>query len=231
MRNKTATYGDRKIVKYDSTQWKLLDKKRAEAKEVMQVLKDFSPIVYGSVARGDVTEKSDVDIFIPLLLPSYRIEIALDKFEILERKIVQATPNYVIKGELVLGERTTVSFPLVRIKEREMDFYKFGGAIGIDSLLKNERVPGVDKRLVMIVPVEEGHQEIPLNEIDSGEAAKVLGVKIDIVDERIRVLEKRREVGRTGVFLLEAVPFQESFESTLKAIGERNPYVKRRLKG
>lgn len=231
MRNKTATYGDRKIIKYDSFRWKLLKQKRSEAVEIMQSLRDFSPVVYGSVARGDVNENSDIDVFIPILIPSYRVEIALDNFGILDRRIVQATPNYAIKGELVLSERTTVSFPLVRIKERELDFYKFGGSIGLSSLLENKRVPGVDKRLVMIAPIDEGHQEIPLNEMGPEEVAKILEVKVDIVDERIRVLEKRREVGRTGVFLLETLHSEESFESALKAISERNPYVKRRLKG
>jgi hypothetical protein len=186
------------------------------------------PILYGSIARGDVNTSSDVDIFIPEKIPSYRIEIALSSFDVLERRIVQATPNYAIKGELVLGD-ITVSFPLAKMREREIGFYRFGGAIGYEGLLKNKRVAGVDKRLILILPTENGHEEIPANEMQPSEIAKILCVGIEVVKERIRVLERRREVGRTGVFLCENVPAHESFELALKTIVERNPAVRRRF--
>ncbi len=224
-------YGARRLIEYSKEHWDLLRAKRERAKEVMQALANFGieSIVYGSVARGDVNEKSDVDVFIPYVIPSYKVELALDNFEILERRIVQATPNYAIKGEFVLSDNTTVSFPLVRMREREMDFYKFGGCIDYDGLLKDKRVAGVDKRLVLILPTAKGHREIPLSEIHPSGAAKILGVSIDIVLERIRVLTRRREVGRTGIFICESVPSHESLESALKNIASRNPAVRRRL--
>lgn len=231
MRGKTATYGDRREVIYSDEHWKLLRRKRKRAKEVMQRLYEFGlePILYGSVARGDVTKDSDVDIFIPLQVPSYKIELALDEFEILEKRIVQATPNYAIKGEFVLSENTTVSFPLVKMKEREIDFYRFGGAISFKELLEDRRVAGVDKRLVLIMPMEVGHAEIPIDEMQPAEVAKILGVCVEIVEERKRVLERRREIGRTGVFLLEKVPLESNFETVLKMIAERNPAVRKRI--
>lgn len=229
MRGKTAVFGTRKTITYDNEHWRVLEKKRSIAVEVTGKIADFFPILYGSVARGDVTELSDIDIFIPEFIPSYRIEVALDSFNILERRIIQATPNYAIKGEFVLEDNITVSFPLVKIKQREMDFYKFGGAINFDGLLKNERVPGVDKRLVMIIPSEEGHEEIPLNEMQINEVSRILNIGIEVIEERIRVLERRREIGRTGVFLCEEIPPEESFESRLKLIAKKNPNVKRRL--
>jgi len=231
MRGKTATYGDRREVIYSDEHWKLLRRKRKRAKEVMQRLYEFGlePILYGSVARGDVTKDSDVDIFIPLQVPSYKIELALDEFEILEKRIVQATPNYAIKGEFVLSENTTVSFPLVKMKEREIDFYRFGGAISFKELLEDRRVAGVDKRLVLIMPTEIGHVEIPIDEMQPAEVAKILGVCVEIVEERKRVLERRREIGRTGVFLLEKVPLESNFETVLKMIAERNPAVRKRI--
>lgn len=231
MRGKTATYGDRREVIYSKEHWEILRRKRERAKELMGRLHEFGlePILYGSVARGDVTKDSDVDIFIPMQIPSYKIELALDGFEILEKRIVQATPNYAIKGEFVLDENTTVSFPLVKMKERELDFYRFGGALSYEELLLDKRVAGVDKRLVLIVPTGRGHVEIPIDEVQSAEVARILGVGVEIVEERKRVLERRREKGRTGVFLCETIPLESNFETVLKVIAGRNPAVRKRL--
>jgi hypothetical protein len=231
MRKKTGIFGSRRVVKYSKEHWNVLAFKRKRALEVMERLVRFNlkPILYGSVARGDVNLSSDVDIFIPEKVPSYKIEVALDVFDVLKRRVIQATPNYAIKGEILLEDSTTVSFPLVRMREREMDFYKFGGAIDYEAVIRNKRVSGVDKRLILIIPTREGHEEIPLNEIQPNEMARILGVGIEIVEERIRVLERRGKVGRTGVFLCESVQSDESFELALKAVAERNPAVKRRL--
>ncbi|NOY10684.1 MAG: nucleotidyltransferase [Archaeoglobi archaeon] len=231
MRGKTATFGSRRKVRYGEDRWRLLREKRRVAREIMETLESsgIPSIVYGSVARGDVRKTSDVDIFIPLNIPSYKIELALEDFCILERRIVQATPNYAIKGEIVL-ENASVSFPLVKMKEKEMDFYRFGGYLDLDMLVSEKRVSGVDKRLVLIVPLRDGHYEIPADEMDKSELADFLGVGIEIVIERFRVLERRREVGRTGVFLNEPVPDFESFESHLSALALQNAYLKRRMK-
>ena len=228
---RVGVYGVRKLIEYTQERWRILEKKRARAREVMESLLSFGieSIVYGSVARGDVNEKSDVDLFIPTVLPSYKVEIALDGFEILEKRIVQATPNYAIKGEFLLEDDTTVSFPLVRMREREMDFYKFGGCVDYRDVVENKRVPGVDKRLVLIIPTTKGHREIPLTDLHPSSVAKMLGISIEIVMERIRVLTRRREVGRTGIFLCETLPASESFEHALKEIASRNPAVRRRL--
>ncbi len=230
MREKTAVFGCRKKVRYSGDQWKLLEEKRAIAANIMKTLADhgIDSVVYGSVARGDVKKTSDVDIFVPSTVPSYRIELALHDCTVLEKKIVQATPNYAIKGEIVL-ENANISFPLVKMRDKELDFYKFGGCMNLDSLMKKNRVAGVDKRLVLIIPLKDGHYEIPANELDVSELADFLGVGVEIVNERFRVLERRREIGRTGVFLSEIVHDFESFETKLKEIVDRNPLVKRRL--
>lgn len=228
---RVAAYGVRRVIEYTEDRWNTLRKKRERAREVMESLQSFGieSIVYGSVARGDVNERSDVDIFIPHTIPSYKAEIALDGFEILEKRIVQATPNYAIKGEFVLTDDTTVSFPLVRMRERETDFYKFGGCIGYSGITDDIRVPGVDKRLVLIIPTTKGHREVPLTDMHPSSVARMLGISIEIVTERIRVLTRRREVGRTGIFLCETIPMNECFESALKAIASRNPAVRRRI--
>ncbi|OYT33828.1 nucleotidyltransferase [Archaeoglobales archaeon ex4484_92] len=228
---RVAIFGSRKRINYTEEHWEILRKKRTRAMEIMEELRKFGieSIVYGSVARGDVNPRSDVDLFIPEVIPSYKVEIALDGFEVLEKRIVQATPNYAIKGEFILSNETTVSFPLVQMKEREMDFYKFGGCISYEELLDERRVPGVDKRLVLIIPTSNGHREVPLSEIHPSGAAKILGVSIEIVLERIRVLTRRREVGRTGIFLCETVPSNEGLEHALRKIASRNPAVRRRI--
>ncbi len=230
MKGKTAIFGCRKKVRYTEDQWKLLEEKRKIAADIMKILADsgIDSLVYGSVARGDVKKTSDVDIFIPSAIPSYRIELALHDHTILEKKIVQATPNYAIKGEIVL-ENANVSFPLVKMKDKELDFYRFGGCMDLESLMRKKRVAGVDKRLVLIIPLRDGHYEIPANELDVSELAEYLDIGIEIVMERFRVLERRREIGRTGVFLSEAVHEFESFETKLKEIIDRNPFVKRRI--
>ncbi len=228
---KTAVFGSRKKVKYTRDHWKLLREKRKIAKEIMETLKDYGipSIVYGSIARGDVKPTSDVDIFIPLLIPSYKLELALQDFGILERRIIQATPNYAIKGEIIL-EEANVSFPLVKMREKEMDFYRFGGYLDLRGLKRNQRIAGVDKRLVLIVPLKDGHYEVPTNEIDKSELARFLNVCIEVVEERFRVLERRREIGRTGIFLNERVPETESFESYLASLSFQNNHLKRRMK-
>ncbi|MBE8540236.1 nucleotidyltransferase domain-containing protein [Geoglobus acetivorans] len=231
MRGKTATFGQRKRVRYSHDRWKLLAEKRKIAEEIMDTLESHGipSIVYGSVARGDVKKSSDVDIFIPLNIPSYKVELALRDFSILERRIIQATPNYAIKGEIAL-DMANVSFPLVKMRDKELDFYRFGGFLDLDMLRRDERVAGVDKRLMLIVPVKDGHMEIPANEMDKSELADYLGVGIEIVEERFRVLERRREIGRTGVFVNEPVPEFESFESHLSSLALENVFLRRRMK-
>lgn len=218
-------------IRYTEENFKILKEKRKKARELMEILESFGlqSIAYGSIARGDVTIKSDVDLFIPQKVPPFKIELALEGFDLIEKRIVQATPNYAIKGEYVLEEQITISFPLVKMKERELDFYKFGGSINYEELLKDLRVPGVDKRLFLIIPNELGHKEIPLNEIHPSIVAKTLGISIEIVLERIRVLSRRREIGRTGIFLCERIPITESFESALREIATKNPAVRRRM--
>lgn len=218
-------------VEYTEENFRVLKEKRKIAKELMEVLERFGlhGIVYGSVARGDVNSKSDVDIFIPQQVPSFKVELALEGFDFLEKRIVQATPNYAIKGEIFIDEQTTISFPLVKMKERELEFYRFGGCIDYEGLMKDLRVPGVDKRLKLIIPNERGHNEIPLSEIHPSVVAKTLGVSIDIVLERIRVLSRRKELGRTGIYICERIQRAESFESALREIVAKNPAIRKRI--
>ncbi len=234
VREKVKKVVEYREIVYDSKHWKLLKKLRGEAKSILEALQTsgITAIVHGSIARGDVWEGSDVDVFIPYTIPSYRVEYALENkgFTIKSRYIVVATPSSTPKAYIVLDdlEKRVVSFPLAKLLPREQEFYKFGGMIGFSELLANKRVPGVDKRLVLIEPTEKGHRESPVIGREE-EVASIVGVSVDTVLERVRVLSRRDRVGRTGVFVKYILSPDESFESALETIARRNPWVRRVL--
>ena len=203
MRKKPAQMGSGKSIVYTRERWQILAELRGIAKKIMLALEghNLASIVHGSIARGDVTKSSDVDIFIPYPVKSFQVEFALSNFELMERKLVQATPLSLIKAHIILEDNAMVSFPVIEPQKRELEFYKFGGAVSLLELKQNRRTAGVDKRLMLIEPTDEGHVETPLNELSPGRVAKITGVSQDIVEERLRVLQRRAEVGRTGVYL------------------------------
>ncbi|RLF19157.1 MAG: DNA polymerase subunit beta [Thermoprotei archaeon] len=230
---KPIRVGDRIQVVYSDDRWNLLRLLRSKAMRIMKVLNaaGLPAIVHGSVARGDVTKESDIDVFIPLNVPSYKVELALEQagFKIYARMITQATPWHVIKGHIYLDELTIITFPLTRMTKLEREFYRFGGELTLDELKRDIRVPGVDKRLMMIEPRPYGHDEWPIIGREH-EVAKILKVSIDIVKERVYVLTRRDEVGRTGVFLKELLLPEESFEEALERIARDKPQVKKKLR-
>jgi len=222
-----------KEVQYNSARWALLKEFRAKATEVMTALEQFHmhPIVHGSIARGDVTKKSDVDVFVAEPPSSFILESALEKanLPIISRFIVQATPNYAMKGNIMVDEKASVSFPLMSMRRVEREFYRFGGEASLNQLRENIRVAGVDKRLMLIEPTEAGHVE---NSILGREehVAKVLGISVETVLDRVHALMKRDEVGRTGVFIKRELAADETFELALKKMAEENPAVRRRMR-
>lgn len=234
VREKIERTPEFKEVTYDSRHWALLNELRREALKIMQVFaaSGFKPVVHGSLARGDVWEGSDVDVFIPYTIPSYRLEYILEASGLQARKkyIVMATPVNTPKAYIILDdeERRTVSFPLSNLKTREYEFYKFGGLLDIDGLLENKRVPGVNKKLVFIEPVETGHLESPVIGYENIVAQK-LGISVETVLERVRVLSRRDSVGRTGVFLKHVLRPDETFEQAIQELSRRNSIVRRVL--
>jgi len=218
---------------YDEKRWRLLNQLRAEAIELMDALNSMHifSIVHGSIARGDVTEKSDIDIFIPDVIPSFLVETALERagISISERILVQATPTYSIKAYIGIDERRSVSFPLSKLRKTEREFYKFGGEATLEMLRRGVRVPGVDKRLMLIEPTEDGHIESSILGRE-GEVAKLLGISIETVLDRVRTLTRRDKIGRTGLFIERRLASNETFELVLKELAERNPAVRRRLR-
>ena len=230
---KPVLRAERIHVVYDEKRWKLLQKLRRKAAKIMHALENSSLhcIVHGSIARGDVTAKSDIDIFIPNPPSSFMVETALEKagIPINRRIIVQATPSYAVKAYVEIEEKVSVSFPLVKLRPLEREFYKFGGEINLQMLKENRRVPGVDKRLMLIEPTEDGHVESSVIGREE-HVAKLLKLSTDIVLDRVHALTRRDKVGRTGVFLERELAPEENFEAVLKRLADKNPAIRRRIR-
>lgn len=226
--------GESRHVVYTEETWRVLRQKRARAEEIMTALLTLGieSYVYGSVARGDVKPTSDIDIFIPFVPHPGLVVLALESrgFTIFDRLIVQATPTYAIKGYIQLDTEglEVVSFPITRLKSSELDFYKYGGLLDLNGIRAGERIPGVDKRLMLIEPTNDGHVESCILGRE-GEVAKLLGVSEELVRERVRKLARRGEVGRTGVYLKYRLLAGESFEEALARLASRNKFVRRQL--
>jgi len=192
---------------------------------------NLRPIVHGSIARGDVSESSDIDVFLPDPPSSFIIETTLERsgFQVYNRTIVQATPLYALKGYIELDQQSSLSFPLVKLRPVEKDFYRFGGEALLSTLKEDKRVLGVDKRLMLIEPTAEGHVESAVVGREEM-VANLLGVSLNTVLDRVRALLRRDEVGRTGVFIEKELAPDETFEQAMKKLADQNPAVRRRIK-
>ena len=233
MAKKPVKRREHREVSYDEQHWKLLRELRSKATEIMECLQkhNIASIVHGSIARGDISTKSDIDVFMPNLHSSFLLENALEHegFSINRRFIVQATPSYAMKGYIEIDKQRSVSFPLMKLRSVERDFYKFGGKIDLAILKKNLRVKGVDKRLMLIEPTSTGHIESTIVGREQT-VASLLGVSIETVLDRVHALLRRDKVGRTGVFIEKELLDNETFEMVLRQLADQNPAVRRRLK-
>jgi len=223
-----------KEVVYDSAHWMLLQGLRGKAVKIMDALaaRSLSSAVYGSVARGDVNKKSDVDVIIPYATSSHTVELALRMggLQIFSRRIAQATPSHTPKAHIYLDavDETCLTFPLTSFRSLELEFYRFGGFQQVEEIKTEKRVPGCDKRLRLIQPTQTGHVESLIRGRER-EVARIVGVGVRIVEERIRVLTRRERVGRTGIVFSRDLEEDEVFEEALKQVSDTNPIVRRRL--
>jgi len=217
---------------YSEADWALLKSKRANAFKLLGMFtkEGFKPYVYGSIARGDVHENSDVDIIFIDQVPSFQIEFILNKngYENYFREIVMATPLDSIKLYIHLSELESIILPLSRLDKKILEFYDFGGKINLAQLKSDLRVAGIDKRLVLIKPTSKGHEEISImgNEVT---AAKEVGISIDTLKERKKVLLRREKYGRTGVFLKKQLQINEPTEEALKNLAKKKSIIRKKL--
>lgn len=233
MAKKPVIRAERVEVVYKEKRWKLLKELRSKAIQIMEVLDRFHlpSITHGSIARGDIAEKSDIDVFVPDPPSSFIIETALERagVSVNRRIVVQATPLYAVKGYIEIDKQRSVSFPLVKLRRVERDFYRFSGELSPPTLKQDVRVAGVDKRLMLIEPTPEGHVESTIVGREET-VAHLLGVSLETVFDRVHALVRRNEVGRTGVFIERELSPDETFEMVLKKLADQNPAVRRRIK-
>ena len=233
MAKKPMKRAERVEVVYDKRHWKLLKQLRKKTVQLMETLDKchLRSIVHGSIARGDVSKTSDIDVFLPSPPSSFVIETSLERsgFRVCQRTIVQATPVYALKGYIELDPQVSLSFPLVKLRPVEKDFYRFSGEATLSALKEDKRVLGVDKRLMLIEPTKEGHIESAVVGREE-EVANLLGVSLNTVLDRVHALLRRDEVGRTGVFIEKELAPDETFEQAMKKLADQNPAVRRRTK-
>ncbi|MCX8208148.1 MAG: nucleotidyltransferase domain-containing protein [Sulfolobales archaeon] len=219
-------------VEYDNYRWTLLRRLRDAAASLMKALVQcgYLPVLHGSVARGDVDRDSDVDIALLHTTSPAVFEACVDRWglKVYRKIIVRATPISTMRVvyELSSNGDVVVSIPLEKLSPRELEFYKFGGGISYDELVRNVRVPGVTKSLVLVVPTEKGHREAPVVGYEHY-VAKLLGISVDTVLERVKVLSRRDSIGRTGLFLKIVLEPSESVEDVVQRELERSGRKKR----
>ena len=220
-------------VTYTESIWKILKEKRLNALKIFETLKKFNVFIHGSLARGDVHKNSDIDFIIPNMIKEFELIQPLDSIGISsfqERKLVQATPLSAIKATLIVTDEISITFPLIPFYPREYQFYKFGGQIDLEAFKEDKRVPGINKKLIFISPNEHGHNEFAINQDNASIYAKQLNISIDTIYERIRVLNRRDKVGRTGIYYHKILAPDDSFGKVLKELQDNNAASKRRIK-
>lgn len=222
-------------VHYDEKRWSIFAKKRRKALKVLMDLESCGILqlfVHGSVARGDVDEDSDIDIVSldPHSISMVRYCLERNDYSVYSASIVQATPRHTPKIYAYLDplEELCISIPLAHLNPIEIEYYKFSGMVNLSNIVDNVRVMGVDKRLMLIVPTEYGHREIPVTG-NEGYAAKKLGISLASVMDRVEALNRRIEEGRTGLFIkIELLDFDQ-IESTVKKLCVENSLFRRRV--
>ena len=219
---------------YDERRWKILKRKRDRAIAVLEILMEggIKGFVYGSVARGDVREESDIDVVILdcSLPPSLIEEVLLSEIgDPYYREIVQASPGSIPKYHIHFDDELVVSIPLGTVRMKEREFYRFGGRAGLEDLMNGIRVPGVNKELKLIYPTPSGHLTFPVIRYEST-VARILGIDETSVKERVRVLTKRRTIGKTGLYAHYRLMSDESVEEALSRLRYVKKWLYERLK-
>ncbi len=215
---------------YNDEERNLLSHFRKKTIHVLENLEynKIKAFVHGSVARGDVNSSSDIDVHIPIQIPSFKLDL-IDDFKFASRRIMMGTPNSTIRGLLSVHDNLTISFPLSAPTEREDEFYLFSGLLYLEDLLLNKRTAGVTKQLLLVEPENDGYWISSLKAYKK-KAIQLLSISQRMIDERIRVLSRRDKIGRTGLLVDYSLNPEENFEHALKNLADNKIIVRRILK-
>ena len=114
MRQKIASKYEIRTVEYSTRHWDLLKEKREEAMDALRLLPNINTVVHGSIARGDISPESDIDIIILQHVTEINLLKLFQKFVPFERYIIQATPLSAIKAQISISSKSEmhVAFPL-----------------------------------------------------------------------------------------------------------------------
>ncbi|MEM4799664.1 MAG: nucleotidyltransferase domain-containing protein [Sulfolobales archaeon] len=230
--SKIAPAGEFREVLYSEEHMRILKDLREKSVRILSHLerKSLKGFVHGSVARGDVNRYSDIDIVILDMVNPALLSAAIEELGgYSHAEIIMATPSHTPKIYFYLDsqESIVISTSLGRLGLVEAEFYRFGGVLDLRGLLRNERVPGVDKRLMLIIPTEKGHVERSIIGYES-EVARILGISIETVLDRVRALTRRDEHGRTGVFIKRRILYGEPVENVIDRLCREEPVFRRR---
>ncbi|MEM0093822.1 MAG: nucleotidyltransferase domain-containing protein, partial [Thermofilum sp.] len=84
-------------VHYSEERWRTLEQLRCEAEKILSALaeRNIKAFAVGSLARGDVTPSSDIDIHVNGYVPSFIIAASLAEhgLKVNHYEVVQATPE------------------------------------------------------------------------------------------------------------------------------------------
>ena len=218
-------------VYYTAEHWETLGELRCKAILMLEPLtrSHIQAFVYGSVSRGDIHAGSDIDVFIPTPPAPGILEVQIERagYNIQNKEIIQATPSFAAKGYIYVDDNSSYSFPLTEMKTVEQEFYMFAGRTSQQDLETNTRKPGVDKRLMLIEPTEDGHFESPIQGREDT-VAKLLNIQVQTVRDRVRTLLRREHVGRTGVYLKSTLNLDESFGEKMETLSRTRPELRRK---
>ncbi|UNQ72771.1 nucleotidyltransferase domain-containing protein [Infirmifilum sp. NZ] len=221
---------DKTPVVYPEWRWRLLENLRERALELLRALEGVgaSPVVIGSVARGDVTPSSDIDVHFTAYVPSWRVVVALERAGISVRgfRVIQASPSTAIRIIVVVDEGIEISIPVSRLSKTEEEFPKYAGAVSLREIKLGVRVPGVNKRLLFVEPTSYGHDEWSIIGFES-EAARLLGISLDTILERRFMRIRRAREGKAGFYVHLEIPVGESPEDRICEAARTNPVIRR----
>jgi predicted nucleotidyltransferase len=231
LRRKVDSKGDIVEVVYDRDRFEILREKRNIAREILLKLREcgIEGYTYGSVARGDVNVDSDIDIAVVSDVSLSILIPCLEKrWKIYRGEIIVATPVKTPTAYLYLDPQDLLAITkyLGTPSKTEREFFIFSGAVGLGEILRGARSPGVDKRLKLIIPTEWGHIEKPVIGYEA-EIARLLGISIDTVIERVKVLTRRDELGRTGVYFKEEFGEETHVEEVIRSICKKPGPIRR----